>query len=118
MSECSLNAQPVPRGGVSACILMRHCLSNCESVNKPQKDEPHCAKELLSSIPWRTCGDGKDDVPVIGERAKISSTSAAARSFTIYTCWLVPNNSLLSFRALREFSTGALVLQRDFSGVY
>jgi hypothetical protein len=40
--------------------------------------------------------------------ANISSICAGAPSSTMYLFWLVPNNSLLSFRRLRDFSTGSL----------
>jgi hypothetical protein len=63
----------------------------------------------LWNTPWPMLVSGKADVPAIEGCARISSTCAAAPSFTMYMSWLVRSNFLLSFRRLHDFSTKALV---------
>ena len=74
---------------------------------------------------WPMLVSGKADVPAIEGCARISSTCAAAPSFTIYISWLVLSNFQLSFRRLHDFSTEALALlvswcycSLDFSSAY
>lgn len=50
--------------------------------------------------------------------ARIFSICVGVRLFTIYMSWLVLSNSLLSFKRLREYSTGSLDAFVDATGYH
>jgi hypothetical protein len=93
---------------VSASIRMKRCSSNYARASKLQKAATNCVSGWRLSIRSRISVDGKDDVPVIGDCAKISSICDGAPSSTISTSWFVPNSSKLIFRTPLDYLTGAL----------
>jgi hypothetical protein len=115
--EDQRSAPPVPRGVVSAFILMKPCSSNYASANRPHKGVLNCVSGWRLSIRWLMSVNGKDGAPAIGDCAKTSLICVDALWSTIYMCWPVLSRFKLIFRALHEFLTGSLGRVKTYEAI-